>query len=119
MSNFQVSGKIHAIFDTESKSASFTTRDFVLEIQDGNYLQLIKFQLTQDRCDLIDAYSQGDEIEVHFDLRGREWNGKYLTNLHCWKIVGAATREQVPLPPPEMLGETVRAKDPIIDPLPF
>ena len=26
------------------------------------------------------------EINVHFDLRGREWNEKYFTNLNAWKV---------------------------------
>ncbi len=25
-------------------------------------------------------------IKVHFDLRGREWNGKFFTNLNAWRI---------------------------------
>ena len=29
-------------------------------------------------------------IKVHFDLRGREWNGKYFTNLNAWRIEAAA-----------------------------
>ena len=48
---------------------------------------MIKFQLVQGRCDLIDSYSEGDQITVEFDLRGREWNDKYFTNLNAWRIV--------------------------------
>ena len=29
-------------------------------------------------------------VKVAFDLRGREWNGKYLTNLNAWKVDRAA-----------------------------
>ncbi|MCE2821323.1 MAG: DUF3127 domain-containing protein [Bacteroidota bacterium] len=83
---FEVAGKLHRIFPTEQKSASFTAREFVLEVQDGNYPQLIKFQAVQDRCALLDNFREGDQIKVAFDLRGREWNGKYLTNLNAWRI---------------------------------
>jgi hypothetical protein len=83
---FEVEGKLHRIFPTEQKSASFSAREFVLEVPDGNYPQLIKFQAVQERCSLLDNYQEGDMVRVSFDLRGREWNGKYLTNLNAWRI---------------------------------
>lgn len=87
---FEVEGKLHRIFPTEQKSASFSAREFVLEIPDGNYPQLVKFQAVQDRCGLLDNFREGDRVKVSFDLRGREWNGKYLTNLNAWRIEGAS-----------------------------
>jgi len=47
---------------------------------------MVKFQLAQDKCSLVDDYNEGDTVEVDFDLRGREWNGKYFTNLQAWRI---------------------------------
>ena len=76
-------------FDTESKTEKFQAREFVIEVPDGNYPQMVKFQLVQDKCSLIDNYNEGDTLRVHFDLRGREWNGKYFTNLHAWRIENA------------------------------
>lgn len=96
---FEVEGKLYRKFDTEQKSSSFQAREFVLEVPDGNYPQLIKFQLVQDRCNLLDAFSEGDFLKVSFDLRGREWNGKYLTNLNAWKLdrsAGAGEQQQTP-----------------------
>ena len=86
---FEVEGKLHRIFPTEQKSASFQAREFVLEVPDGNYPQLIKFQAVQERCSILDNYNEGDRVKVSFDLRGREWNGKYLTNLNAWRIEAA------------------------------
>ncbi len=88
---FEVEGKLHRVFPTEQKSASFSAREFVLEIPDGNYPQLVKFQAVQDRCALLDNFHEGDRVKVSFDLRGREWNGKYLTNLNAWRIEGAGS----------------------------
>ena len=85
---FEINGKLLRKFDTEKKTETFKAREFVIEIQDGNYPQFIKFQLTQDRCDLLDPYAEGQAIKVYFDLRGREWNGKYFTNLNAWRIDG-------------------------------
>lgn len=80
-----ITGRLHKVFDTEQKTESFKAREFVIETQ-GEYPQFVKFQLTQDRCDLIENYKEGDGLKVHFDLRGREWQGKYFTNLNAWKI---------------------------------
>jgi len=95
--SFETQGIVHKIFDTESKSDTFKTREFVIK-QEGNYPQFIKFQLTQDRCDLVSQYKEGDTVKVSFDLRGREWNEKYFTNLNAWKIAGV-TQEAAATPP--------------------
>lgn len=93
---FETEGILHKVFDTESKSASFQAREFVIK-HDGNYPQFIKFQLTQDRCDLITPFSEGDKLKVSFDLRGREWNEKYFTNLNAWRI----SKAEVEAAPPQ------------------
>ncbi len=99
--SFEVEGKLHKKFDTESKTDTFQARDFVLEISNGNYPQLVKFQLVQDRCSMVDPYEEGDMIKVHFDLRGREWNGRYFTNLNAWRIEKADDTPQAGPPPME------------------
>lgn len=83
--SFEIEGKLHKIFDTESKTETFQTREFVI-VTDGVYPQFVKFQLTQDRCGIIDGYNEEEKVKVYFDLRGREWNEKYFTNLNAWKI---------------------------------
>ncbi len=92
---FQVQGKLYRVFDTEKKTDTFQAREFVLEVAEGQYPQMVKFQLTQDKCALIDDYSEGQELTVHFDLRGREWNDRFFTNLNAWRIeAGAGSAQQ-------------------------
>jgi hypothetical protein len=86
--SFEIEGRLVKIFNTEQKSGTFQTREFVIEIASGNYPQVIKFQATQDKCTIMDNYNEGDAVKVYFDLRGREWQGKYLTNLNAWRIEG-------------------------------
>jgi len=93
---FQIDGKLHKIFDTEQKSEKFRAREFVIEIVDGNYAQMIKFQLTQDKCEMIDDHKEGEEITVHFNLRGREWNERFFTNLDAWRIESAGASQSAP-----------------------
>jgi len=70
---------------------------------DGAYTQLIKFQMTQNNCDKLDGYNEGDEVKVTFNLRGREYtkDGRtsYFTNLDAWKIE-APTASAPPAAPP-------------------
>ncbi|MDZ7877566.1 MAG: DUF3127 domain-containing protein [Saprospiraceae bacterium] len=91
--SFEIVGKLLRKYPTESKSDKFQAREFVIEVVNGNsqYPEFVKFQLTQERCGLLDSYNEGTDIKVHFDLRGREWQGKYFTNLNCWRIEQAST----------------------------
>ncbi len=84
--SFEIVGKLHKVFETEQKTNTFQAREFVIETSDGGYSNYIKFQLTQDRCNLIEEYKEGEDIKVFFDLRGREWQGKYFTNLNAWRL---------------------------------
>ena len=95
--SFEIEGLLHKKFDTEAKTESFQAREFVIST-DGNYPQFVKFQLTQDRCQIIDNYNEGEKIKVHFDLRGREWQGKYFTNLNAWRVDKAAAPAQPDFP---------------------
>lgn len=115
MSEFKTSGKLIAIFPTEYRGEKqFATRNFAIEIE-GQYPQQVQFQCVQDRCGILDDYAVGQEVEVSFDLRGREWVNKdgktvYFTTLNAWRIakVGdqpaqqpqqAAPATHAPLPP--------------------
>lgn len=84
--SFEVEGKLYKKFPAENKTGTFQAREFILEIESGNYPQFIKFQLVQDKCSLLDDYQEGEVIKVYFDLRGREWNEKFFTNLNAWRL---------------------------------
>ena len=121
---FDIEGKLHKKFDTENKTASFQTREFVIEVNSNNYMQYVKFQLTQDKCGVVDPFEEGQRIKVYFDLRGREWNDKYFTNLNAWKIE-ASGEDIVVVPPPttedfpDAATEPVFGKEEDDDDLPF
>lgn len=96
---YDATGRLHEIYDTQQVSEKFSKREFVLEVQDGQYPEHIKFQLVQDKTSLIDSYKVGDEVKVTFNLRGRGFNKNgqmlYFTNLEAWRIeAGAAAGAQ-------------------------
>lgn len=86
-------GELKVKNDTVSVSEKFKKREFVLTDISQQYPQTIMFQLTQDRCSLLDNAKVGDEITVHFSLRGREWKNpsgeiKYFNTLDVFRIEG-------------------------------
>lgn len=83
--SYELEGILHKVYEVVSKSATFQTREFVVKT-DGQYPQFIKFQCTQDRVGIIDGHNEGEPLKVYFDLRGREWNEKYFTNLNAWRV---------------------------------
>jgi len=84
----KLSGTIIDIFPREQKSEKFTVREFHL-LTNGQYGQYIRFQLTNDRCDLIDPFFSTQSVTVHFSIEGRkpEEGGRLWNNLSAWKIV--------------------------------
>lgn len=97
MAGFDIEGKLIKIYDTEVKGASnFRTREFVIETLEATYPQFVKFQSVQDKCDLLDQFHEGETIKVSFDLRGRQWQDKYFTNLNAWRIEKSSNSSSAP-----------------------
>jgi len=92
-----ITGTIHSIGPEKKVSEKFTLREFILVDNSSQYTQHIQFQLSQARVNLIDQYSLGDEIKVHFNLRGKLWDDpktnttKCFNTLDAWKIEGKAS----------------------------
>ena len=101
---FSLKGTIKVINEEQVISEKFKKREFVLEDNSGQYPQVISFQLAQDKTSLIDGYSEGSEITVYFNLRGREWTSpkdglvKYFNTLDAWKIEGVAAAAPQAIP---------------------
>lgn len=86
-----ITGILKVKSEEQQVSEKFKKREFVLTDNSSQYPQHISFQLTQDKCNLIDQYAVGSEIKVHFNLRGREWTSpkgeiKYFNTLEAWRI---------------------------------
>jgi hypothetical protein len=93
-----ITGTLKVKSEAQQVSEKFKKREFVITDNSSQYPQHISFQLTQDRCDLLDKHNVGEELKVHFNLRGREWTSpkgeiKYFNTLEAWRIetVGAGT----------------------------
>ncbi len=88
----EITGKIHEIGITESVSDKLNKRNLVLEYAENpQYPEYISFECINDKCNLLDNLSEGNQVTVHFNLRGRPWTNKqgvkqYFNSLHLWKV---------------------------------
>ncbi len=97
---YEAKGKIKMIGEVQSFASGFTKREFVVTTDHDKYPQDIKFDVVKDKCAMLDSFNTGDEVQVNFDIRGREYNGRYYVDLACWKLQqaegSAATERAAP-----------------------
>lgn len=84
--NFELEGTVKVINEVQTFASGFSKREFVVEVEDGKFPQLIKFELVKDKTSLTDGIQTGDQVKVAFDIRGNEYNGRYYVNLNAWKL---------------------------------
>ena len=84
---YDLTGKIKLIQDPKTFDSGFTKREMVVIVEDGKYPQEINIEFVQDKAALLDTLQPGQEVTVTFDIRGREYKGRYFNNLQGWKIV--------------------------------
>ncbi len=83
---YDLTGKVKLIQDAQTFGSGFTKREMVVIVEDGKYPQEINLEFVQDKVSLLDTVEVGQEVTVTFDIRGREYNGRYFNNLQGWKI---------------------------------
>jgi hypothetical protein len=83
---YKVKGKLIHKGDAKQVSEKFRVMDFVIETPDEKYPQKVQFQAANDRIQDVNMLAIGEEVELSFDLRGREYNGKYYNTLNAYKI---------------------------------
>lgn len=87
-----ITGKLVEIFDTQQVSDRFQKREFVIEhTENPQYPEYIKFELIQDKVDLLNTFQPGQDIQVFFNLKGRKWNSpqgetRYFNTLQAWRL---------------------------------
>ena len=99
---FETTGRIIDISPVNQVSDKFRKREFVIEKKEAGgaavFVDYIKFQLIQDKCELINESFMNENVKIWFNLRGNKWerDGKvnYFTNLDVWKIEKLSPQEQ-------------------------
>jgi len=125
---YQITGRVAEVYPVNRINERFRKREFVLEHKESGsgqaYVDFIKFQLTQEKCEIIDESWLRQEVTVIFNIRGNRWekNGvaNYITNPNTLSISrGIATAEngQNSIVNPQL--EDAPSPNPELDDLPF
>ena len=102
----EVQGKIVEISDTVQVSENFRKREFVVEYAENpQYPEFLKFECIQDKCDMLNEFSVGQEVTVSMNLKGRKWtdpqgNIKYFNSLQAWRVQAGSNQAASPAPAP-------------------
>ncbi len=121
---YTLTGIVKVKKDTQQISERFQKREFVITDASGQYPQDILFQLTQDKCILLDNVTEGEEVTVNFFLRGREWTSpqgevRYFNSLDVWKLEKSAAAGNAMETAPAATTEPITTEEDADDDLPF
>lgn len=110
MASFEITGTIYRIGDTQQVTEKFAKRTLILLVQDGQFAEYPAFEFQGERCKLLDGYTEGEEVKVHFQCSGRMYEkkdgsgeGNFSTN-KAWRIEKATAT-----PPPATPAKQVQA----------
>ena len=79
----------------QSARGAWARQDFVLEFPDGNFTSNACFTAWgQDKVAELDKFRVGDEVKVSFNVRAREYSGRWYNDLRIWRIAPAGADEQ-------------------------
>jgi len=90
---YELTGKVKLIQDPQTFNSGFTKREMVVTVEEGKYPQDINIEFVQDKVSLLESVQPGQQITVMFDIRGREYNGRYFNNLVGWKVQSASSSD--------------------------
>ncbi len=96
--SYYLTGKVKLVQEPQTFASGFAKREVVVIVEDGRYPQDIGVEFLQDKVSLLDGVAAGQEITVHFDLRGRynEKHDRYFNSVVGWKIEQAEAAPDAP-----------------------
>ncbi|MCR5003842.1 MAG: DUF3127 domain-containing protein [Bacteroidales bacterium] len=111
MAALEIEGKILqklSVASGTSARGAWAKQDFILEYQDGNFpAQICLTAWGQDKVDELAKYKEGDTVKASFNIRAREYNGRWYNDIRVWRLSAAgaqapspAARPAAPAPAP-------------------
>ena len=83
-----------------SARGPWAKQEFILEFPDGNFTAKACFLAWgQEKVQDLGKYQVGDKVKVSFNLKSREYNGRWYNDLQIWKIAPAGAQPAAPAQP--------------------
>ena len=84
-----------------SARGPWAKQEFILEFPDGNFTAKACFPAWgQEKVQDLGKYQVGDKVKVSFNLKSREYNGRWYNDLQIWKIAPAGAQPAAPAQQP-------------------
>ena len=120
MAALEIEGRISQKFpkqNGQSARGAWIKQDFILEYQDGSFPAQVCFtSFGTDKVAELDRFQVGDEVKVSFNLRAREYNGRWYNDVRVWRLSPAG--QAVSQPQPYSAPQAPQAPAPSIDDMP-
>jgi len=86
----ELQGTVKKISEVQSFASGFQKREMVILTQE-QYPQPINIEFLQDKISLLENVTEGENVKVGINIRGREWvspqgETKYFNSITGWRI---------------------------------
>ena len=101
----ELQGTVKKIGETQTFASGFQKRELVL-LTEEQYPQPIQIDFLSDKIDLLNNVSEGENVKIGINIRGKEWTNpqgevKYFNSITGWrleKVSGENTNTEAPQP---------------------
>lgn len=86
----ELQGTVKKISETQTFASGFQKKEMVILTQE-QYPQPINIEFLSDKINLLDNITEGENVKVGINIRGREWvspqgETKYFNSITGWRI---------------------------------
>ncbi|MBB4806989.1 single-stranded DNA-binding protein [Chryseobacterium defluvii] len=86
----ELQGTVKKVFETQTFASGFQKRELVILTQE-QYPQPISIEFLADKINLLDNVSEGENVKIGINIRGREWTSpqgetKYFNSITGWRL---------------------------------
>jgi hypothetical protein len=88
--DMELQGTVKKLFETQTFASGFQKRELVILTQE-QYPQPINIEFLSDKINLLDNLSEGENVKIGINIRGREWvspqgETKYFNSITGWRV---------------------------------
>ena len=86
----ELQGTVKKLTEIQTFASGFQKRELILLTQE-QYPQPISIEFLQDKISLLDQVTEGENVKIGINIRGREWTSpqgevKYFNSITGWRL---------------------------------